>query len=108
MREMPESWQRHEVVQKMRKMSRRLLRTFRRWAWDFHHCDSCAEPICPGDEYMGEVYVVTNPTWAPHRRTVISVWKFHDICPIDPWERDREMLRDSDRDTPASDVANVA
>ena len=67
----------------------RLLRSYERMAMIPHSCDSCINPILPGDGYSGDVYVYEKPK-------ELRVIKHHIFppCNFDPEEVYQRSLED--------------
>lgn len=97
---MPHAWAITAHNQRIVKMKRRLLRTYRRIAFKDHDCCwNCRFDIQSGDEYKAEVWAVTNPPWLPERKSVIEVRKIHIYCPDDPYEEEiqKEIREEASR-----------
>lgn len=78
---------------KFKKPRWRHLRTYKRIAHERHDCWTCPNPIEPGDQYTGEVWVWESRDYG--KRNKFEVRKYHLECPEDPEEvRRREELEE--------------
>lgn len=80
-------------AKEMRRLYR-ILRTYARTAHEQHFCDRCCRYIEPGDYYQGTVQLCNGK---------LMVWKEHEDppCPVDPWEEEREMMEEIDKEIQA-------
>lgn len=82
----------------------KLLRSYRRIAREYHDCQACSAPICPGEMYDAEVHV-----WCYGKRSGIWVKKQHVECPPDPaQELEDELRREREREETARDDMKMA
>lgn len=69
----------------------RILRTYVRIAHQEHgNCRLCGQPIVPGDQYEGCVFVKGKKLW---------VEKQHTNCPVDPWEEDAKYYEQEEEES---------
>jgi hypothetical protein len=80
-----------EATKKEMRKRHRVLRAYRRMAQQEHFCYNCNHYIEPGDTYTASVEVIGGK---------LVVWKYHDEppCPVDPWEEEREIMREIDEE----------
>jgi hypothetical protein len=82
---------RDPVKEREFRRKNRTLRTYARMAHEQHFCDYCCRNIEPGDRYTARVEINNGKFF---------VSKKHDEppCPVDPFEEEREILREIDEE----------
>lgn len=83
---------------KFKKPRWRRLRTYERIAHEQHDCSACPNPIEPGDQYQGEVWLWETRDYGTCNK--LEVRKYHLECPEDPEEERRrnELEEEFERD----------
>lgn len=93
-----------KIIRLRKKPNRRLLRKYQRFATKQYVCWKCPDPINPGDEYIGEVWVNT----FPDAKIRFWVWREHATCPGRTFEEDAEEVHEQEEREREAELAQRA
>lgn len=93
-----------KIIRLRKKPGKRLLRQYRRFATKQYVCWKCQDPINPGDEYIGEVWVNTSP----EAKVCFWIWQEHVTCPGRTFEEEADETHEQEERELEAEMAQRA